>query len=56
VGGFGTLVSSMANLITYRLYKEWGGDGKGFLLKFHICNFLFFFAGFLLYLFVAELL
>ena len=55
VGGFGTLVSSMANLITFRLYKEWGGDGKEFLLKFHLYNFLFFLAGCFLYLLVVEL-
>ncbi|MEO2065684.1 MAG: SLC13 family permease [Desulfurobacteriaceae bacterium] len=56
VGGFGTLVSSMANLITYRLYKEWGGDGKGFLLRFHFYNFLFFFVGSLIYILMLRAL
>ncbi|WP_456455311.1 SLC13 family permease [Thermovibrio sp.] len=44
VGGFGTLVASLANLITYKLYK---GD-RGFLLRFSLYNLLFFLSTFIL--------
>ena len=54
VGGFGTIVASMANLITYRLYKEWGGKGTLFLKRFHLYSFLFFALGVLTF-FVVEL-
>ncbi len=50
VGGFGTLVASMANLISYRFYRrssEWD-----FLLRFHIWSFSLFFLGLLLFFFV----
>jgi len=47
VGGFGTLVASLANLIAYRLYK---GD-KAFLLKFFLYNLLFFLSTFILRLY-----
>ena len=48
VGGFGSLVSSMANLIAYRLYTEKEADGR-FLLRFHIYGYFFFFTGVFLY-------
>ncbi len=44
VGGFGTLVASLANLIAYRLYR---GDSV-FLLKFFLYNLLFFLLTFIL--------
>ncbi len=53
VGGFGTLVASLANLITYRFYRE-RGSFASFLLKFHIYNFLFFFVLGVLYLAILK--
>lgn len=49
VGGFGTLVSSLANLIGYKLYCEKSNKRKGFLIKFHTINFTLFFTGILLF-------
>ncbi len=45
VGGFGTLVGSLASLISYRLYKASDDAKNGFLLKFHLYNFSAFFIG-----------
>ncbi|WP_457677739.1 SLC13 family permease [Thermovibrio sp.] len=53
VGGFGTLVASLANLITYRFYRE-RGSSASFLLKFHIYNFLFLFVLGVLYLAILK--
>jgi len=51
VGGFGTLVASMVNLIAYRLYVNGAEEpDRNFLLKFHIYGFAFFVLGALLYL------
>ena len=50
VGGFGTLISSMANLIAYKLYTGKERNSRRFLLKFHVYNFSFFLLGTLLYL------
>ncbi|ANQ54559.1 hypothetical protein BG95_01350 [Thermosipho sp. 1063] len=50
VGGCGTLISSIANLITYRLYKMKYGRTKSFLLKFHFYGFVFFGIGVLVYI------
>ena len=51
VGGFGSLVGSLANLIAYRLYQKNGDDTTGkFLLKFHVASYSAFFVGGLLYL------
>jgi len=50
VGGFGTLIASMANLIAYRLYvREVKEPDRRFLLKFHLYSFGFFLVGFFLY-------
>jgi len=55
VGGFGTLVASMANLIAYRIYvKEVQNPDRGVLLKFHIYGFLFFLIGVFLYLILVN--
>ena len=51
VGGFGTLVASLANLITYKLYSA--QIKGGFLLRFHLYNFLFFLLGSLLFLLIT---
>ncbi len=41
-GGIGTLINSLANLITYKFYaKKYPQKEKSFLVKFHILNFLF---------------
>ena len=49
VGGFGTLIASMANLIAYRLYIK--GENKEILalVVFHIAGFLFLAVGVLLW-------
>ncbi len=41
-GGFGTLFSSFANIIAYRIYKKrYNGDEVSFLKKFHVVSFSF---------------
>ena len=55
VGGFGTLVSSLANLIGYRLYYQKFGRKKEFLIKFHLINFLLLSAGILLFFCLSQL-
>ncbi len=50
VGGFGTLIASLANLIAYRLYVRGARrQESGFLVKFHLYGFGFFAVGALLY-------
>ncbi len=49
VGGFGSLIASMANLIAYRLYQQEEGKSRGFLWKFHLASYGSFFAGWGLY-------
>ncbi len=49
VGGYGNLIGSLANFITYRFYKAKYKDTKGFLLKFHLYGYLFFFIGIFIY-------
>ncbi len=53
VGGFGSLMAAMANLITYRLYvthcEDSGWGGAGFVLRFVLAGYLMFFAGIGLY-------
>jgi len=49
VGGYGTLISSLANLISYHLYKAYCNDSKSYLLRFHFYNFLVFLMGILVY-------
>ncbi len=45
VGGFGNLISSLASLIAYRLYKAHTGEQKSFLVKFHILGYTAFALG-----------
>ncbi len=51
VGGFGSLVGSLANVIAYRAYthQEQGSAGR-FLLHFHLASYAAFFLGAALYL------
>jgi Na+/H+ antiporter NhaD/arsenite permease-like protein len=49
VGGFGTLVASLANLIAFRLYKEREDNAGRFLLLFHLLNGFFLLFGVLLF-------
>lgn len=49
VGGFGTMIASMANLIAYRFYRTGLGNEWKFLLRFHIWSFSLFFLGIILY-------
>ncbi len=53
VGGFGTLIASLASLISYRLYKEQFEDSRRFLLRFHLYNYALFFVGVLAYVLFA---
>ena len=50
VGGFGSLIGSLASLIAYRLYQksEYGVDRK-FLSKFHAVSYGVFFMGWVIY-------
>ena len=50
VGGFGSLIGSLASLIAYRLYQksEYGEDRK-FLIKFHAVSYGAFFMGWMIY-------
>ena len=41
LGGLGTLIASMASLITYKFYAAERKKGEGYLLKFTIINLLF---------------
>ncbi len=51
VGGFGSLVGSLANLIAYRIYtRQVRGASRDFLLKFHLASYAAFFVGTALYL------
>jgi Na+/H+ antiporter NhaD/arsenite permease-like protein len=56
VGGFGTLIASMANLIAYKIYLSRRKNQKGFLWKFHLVSFLFLAVGIITYLLVEKLL
>ena len=51
VGGFGSLLGSMANLIAYRLYQKnrEGKDRVRFLIRFHVVSYGMFFIGWLIY-------
>jgi len=51
VGGFGSLVAAMANLITYRIYMTYGESEKriSFMLYFIGAGYLAFFAGLTIY-------
>ncbi len=51
VGGFGSLIGSLANLIAYRLYKrQESGTWTHYVLKFHVTSYMAFFAGWVMYL------
>ena len=51
VGGFGSLIASMANLIAYRIYvREERQRAVTFTVKFHIASYSAFVIGYLLYL------
>lgn len=41
LGGLGTLIASMASLITYKLYNKEKKDGEHYLLSFSVINILF---------------
>ncbi len=49
VGGFGTLVGSLASLISYRLYRAKENNTGYFLLLFHLYSFLAFGLGIITY-------
>ena len=49
VGGFGSIISSLANLITYRLYQQQESTGQHFVWKFHIASYAAFVVGWFLY-------
>ncbi len=49
VGGFGTMIASMANLISYRFYRKTGDSGD-FLIKFHMLSFLMLIMGMVLFI------
>ena len=50
VGGFGSLIASLANLIAWRIYiRQETQNARRFTLKFHVVSYLAFFTGLLLY-------
>ena len=49
VGGYGTIIGSLANLIAYRFYMNFKED-KTFFLKFNLFSFLFYFFNIIFYL------
>ncbi len=56
VGGFGSLVGSLANLIAYRIYvRSEGADARSFTFKFHAASYAAFFIGIFLY-FIIHIL
>ncbi|NOY45841.1 MAG: citrate transporter [Deltaproteobacteria bacterium] len=50
VGGFGSLIASLANLIAYRLYRDHTRSPRAFLLKLHAAGYLAFAVGCVAYL------
>jgi len=55
VGGFGSLVGSLANLIAYRIYiRSEREKSRSFIMKFHIASYSAFFIGILLYVIVLA--
>ncbi len=52
VGGFGSIVSSLANLISYKFYRSRYPNAKGFLLRFFMYGLLFLTLGMLLCMFM----
>ena len=50
VGGFGSLVGSLANLIAYRIYvRSEPANTRSFIIKFHAASYAAFFIGILIY-------
>jgi Na+/H+ antiporter NhaD/arsenite permease-like protein len=51
VGGFGTLIAALANLITYKIYLSYNGTKniKSFILQFIFYGYIVFFIGIALY-------
>jgi len=50
VGGFGSLIGSMANLIAYRFYVQKYGKGKWLFFLFHLVGLGFLIVESILYL------
>ena len=53
VGGFGSVVGSLASLISYKFYKSKFPQAK-FLLRFHLYNFAFLFLGIVFYFLIRS--
>ena len=49
VGGYGNLIGSLANFISYRFYKVKHPNTRDFMLKFHLYGYLFFSIGIFIY-------
>ena len=55
VGGFGSLVGSLANLIAYRIYvRSEPGNTRAFTAKFHLASYTAFFIGIALYFILLQ--
>ena len=55
VGGFGSLVGSLANLIAYRIYvRSYRDDARSFTIRFHVVSYAAFFIGIFLYFILLE--
>jgi Na+/H+ antiporter NhaD/arsenite permease-like protein len=55
VGGFGSLVGSLANLIAYRIYvRAYRNEARSFTIRFHAVSYTAFFIGILLYFILLE--
>ncbi len=50
VGGFGNLIASLANLISYRLYVKKLDNRREYLMKFHKIGYMMFVTGMILFL------
>ena len=56
VGGFGSLIGSLASLIAYRLYqKSERNAGRNFLGKFHTASYGAFFMGWMIYFILLKI-
>ncbi len=52
LGGLGTLIASMASLITYKFYNKIKGEGEHYLLAFTVINIIFLIVLYLLHLLI----
>ncbi len=52
LGGLGTLIASMASLITFKFYAKEKQEGEHYLLKFTVISILFLAVLYPLYLFI----